>query len=238
MQSAHYKIWQKGPAVGQGVTESFHVGVAAVAKTDGPQAPHAVANEHICASLARAICLPVPPVFQIVMDSKIWSASMNFNLSGQNLPPASAKELVAAFPDLAWGIFLFDVWICNPDRHSGNLSFDQQKKQVQIFDHSHALFARNGLTSLQLNQNQLGTGGHCLAPHLTDYFLADPWLKRISEVPEHYIDCALGGLESINVDAALAFSTKNFLLNRVLQLKQLVKANPACLPLVLNLDAW
>jgi hypothetical protein len=225
MPATHYKIWAVGNPVGEGATGSMYMGVASVAKCDLDSQPYIVANEYIVASLARAIRLPIPPSSLVSHDGKSWHVSQNFNLSGENLPPANPSAIVAAHPRLSWGIVLFDAWVVNTDRHNKNLSFDQTKDLLQIFDHSHALFAQTGRTVLENNLEKLGIGGHCLAPQLSDLDGMQEWADRIAAVPDYYIKETVADVIGINVPKELADWTADYLLNRRNRLVDLVKAN-------------
>src|SRR5262245_35107395 len=112
-----------GGPVGQGAMASVHVGVAGVAKPANPGVPYALAAELICGGLARAVMLPIPPTFFIENNGTKYHVSLNFNLAGQQLPPANPAALMASHHALAWGIVLFDIWVLNDDRHANNLAF-------------------------------------------------------------------------------------------------------------------
>ncbi|MCB9654160.1 MAG: hypothetical protein H6729_08540 [Deltaproteobacteria bacterium] len=58
---------------------------------------YVVANELIAEHLARALLLPIPPGFIIEHKGKPHYVSLNFNLSGEDLPPANPQA--AAVPD-------------------------------------------------------------------------------------------------------------------------------------------
>lgn len=203
------------------------MGVASIAKCDLPAQPYIVANEFIVASLARAIRLPIPPSSLVSHEGKSWHVSQNFNLSGENLPPANPAAIVTAFPEVSWGIVLFDAWVINPDRHTKNLAFDQLKNTLQIFDHSHALFAQTGKPALQNQSDMLGIGSHCLVSNLVSIDGMQEWADRINAIPEFYIRETLSDMTILNVDQSLADWTTAYLLERRGRLIDLVKANKA-----------
>jgi len=238
MTVAHYKIWNVGPSVGIGATQSVHVGVAAIAKRNIAGQPYIVPNELICAALASACRLPIPPGFLVKHEDQSAFVSMNFNLSGENLPPADPDAIVAAHPSVAWGITLFDVWVCNLDRHNGNLSYNVATNTPQIFDHSHALFGQGGRAHLEAQMDALAIGGHCLAGRLTTLSMADEWLARICAVPEFYVRSVCAEVDTLGVAEGESAWVADFLLERRTKIKALVNANRGQFPSVQDWSAW
>lgn len=227
MPASEYKIWAWGTPVGDGTTEASHVGVAGVAKCNGTTAPCAVANELICADLARAIRLPCPPGFLVNRDGTPYFVSLNFNLAGEDLPPVNPAEVVAAHPRLSTGVLVFDAWVMNFDRHKRNLAYDRDSKRLQVFDHSHAL--ANGLVNKNADLPPL-YGSHCLAGTIdtTDHF--SEWFDRIRQVPDFYIieaaDMALQyGYEANDID-----DIKTLLLQRRVDIAQIVRDAAEAMP--------
>ena len=236
MPATHYKVVAKGGPVGQGVTGSVYVSVHGVAKSNSAQYPTIVANELVCNRLASALLLPVPPGFLIKLDDVSHFASLNFNLSGQSLPPADAAAIVSAFPTLSWGILLFDMWVLNGDRHNGNISHDTIANKVQLFDHSHALFARSDFQSFS---NSPAIGGHCLAPAITSLDGLTDWNSHIGAIPERFVRTIVGDVvgDEFGVGTARAQECAEFLIARRSHLIALAKANAALFPKV-PADAW
>ena len=231
MASARYKLWQWGGPIGEGATGSYHAGVAGVAKTWNANEPYIVSNELVCGELGRAIRLPVPPGFIIERDGVPYHVSLNFNLSGENLPPADAVALVANAPTLACGIVLFDIWIMNDDRHQRNLSFDTSTRAVQLFDHSHA-FMRGQCNRATANGkiNQLAIGNHCLAPHLLSWDSSDEWIERIMAVPEFFIRAVISDAAEVGLPSADVDFHAEFLLDRRKRLVNILKQNGSSFP--------
>lgn len=190
MPASKYKVFGVGSAVGEGASNSFHVGVAAIGKKAAANQPNVVINELFCSTLASYLFLPCPPGLLLENNGETYFCSLNFNLAGQALPPAPILEVVAQCPELSWGITLFDVLIMNPDRHAKNLSFDRQTKDVQIFDHSHAFLQSNSTPDQVLAnlKDQLAVSGHCLKAELTSWAGFDFWTARIKAVPDYVVD--------------------------------------------------
>lgn len=178
-----YKLWAVGEPI-MGSSPMRHVGVAGVAKSSSQEVPYLVANEFICARLAQSLLLPVPPGFLVQNNHEAWFVSLNFNLSGEDLPPAHPRRVAQSFPDLATGIVLFDVWVANLDRHRGNLAFDSEAERLQIFDHGSALFVGGAdhMDNVRRGALHIGALDHCLVPCLQDDTYIAKWVERITEL--------------------------------------------------------
>ncbi len=223
MPATRYKIWQVGDRVDDGASQSFHVGVAGIAKKRSDQQPLVVANELLCVSLARAILLPVPPGFIIEHESSPCYVSLNFNLAGEDLPPASPAGVVSQDPALACGIVLFDIWVTNCDRHDRNLMHDRGTGRVQVFDHSHALFGPNGgRGQLESHRKELGIAGHCLAPEIVNPAGMHTWNERIKSVPDYYIRGIVEAAVAVGLPDTDRDFCADFLLERRTQLLDLI----------------
>jgi hypothetical protein len=141
---------------GNGVLYSYHASLRSIAKNN-EVLKYCISNEFICAEIGRFIGLPIPPCgIGYAQDHAVkhWFASLNFNLTADDLPPVDPEQCVSVLPDLSTGLILFDIWIANPDRHRKNLSVDLAEKppHMSIFDHSHALFGNtNGEGARRLN---------------------------------------------------------------------------------------
>ena len=154
-------------------------------------------------------------------------ASLDFNLAGNTLPPVDVAKCVQLLPSLSVGLLLFDIWVANCDRHPGNFSVDflAAQPQMNVFDHSHALFgydAGNGESRLKALRDRLGvswrTGDpiqsgphrHCLLDAVaTDDHLTF-WHERIKATPDFFLrdkcEAALAiGATRTEVDAAAEF---------------------------------
>lgn len=189
MPAQQYKLMKRGPMVGAGVTDAFHIGMAAIAKRASPSYPYVIANELICGRLARVVFLPCPPASLMEDAGELFFVSLDFNMSGGQLPPVNAARLLSDYPELCWGIILFDVWVMNGDRHRGNLAYDTTLKRVQVFDHSHAFAGAGGDIASRFTalRNDLAMGQHCLNA-ISTYFGKDMWIERIQAVPDYFIE--------------------------------------------------
>jgi hypothetical protein len=164
--------------------------VAGVAKKATAGEPYIVANEIFCNSIARILLLPCPPGATLDKEGEPYFFSLDFNLAGQALPPASASAIVALDPRLAWGIILFDTLVMNGDRHGMNIAHDTTTQKVQIFDHSHAFLRPQGdiTATLAANDGNICIGGHCLAAEINTVDGLEMWIDRISKIPDYFID--------------------------------------------------
>ncbi len=239
MPVANYKVFQWGNPVGRGVMGSRYVAVSGVAKAATDAMPMAVVNELICADLARAVKLPVPPSFLVHNgDGTPYHVSLNFYLAGEDLPPADAGAVVADLPAFAAGIVLFDAWVCNEDRHPSNLAYDRPSRRVTLFDHSHSFLTGDWPQRLERVKSELAIGNHCIARELTRVDGFSAWHKRIMAVPEFYIKEAVAQAVGIGpMDAHVAAFAAGYLLDRRDRLLDLVDAHRAVFPKI-NEAQW
>lgn len=236
-----YKVKSWGNRVGRGATNPVHVFVAGVAKTASEQNPNAVGNELLCNTLAHAVRLPAPPGFLIDdEDGEPYFATLNFLLTGEDLPPADAAALVAAHPSLAWGIVLFDVWVVNGDRHRQNIAYDQDTGRVLIFDHSHAfLRGTDGRQVLERQEEELGISNHCLAGEICSLNGFDDWVERIEGIPEFLICETMGDIGELSDlgEEDVDWCT-SYLLKRRARLHEIVMQHSEQAFPKLELDLW
>ncbi len=206
-----YQIIRFEQPVGSGVTDAWWAQLRAVMKRNSTAEPYCVPNELVCGLLGQFLGLPVPPCGLFVEPrnpSAVWFGTMNFNLNGDTLPPAEPDDCFLAYadpahprPDAVVGVLLFDLWVLNADRHSRNLVLDDSvtPAQLHVFDHSHALFGREGSARLHRLREDLVIAGlnpesgnrHCLIDgvRFTNWFRF--WLDRIHAVPRFAITDAV-----------------------------------------------
>jgi hypothetical protein len=236
-----FSLLKIGSKIGDGVIESHHASLRSVVKNNDVL-KYCISNEFICAEIGRFIGLPIPPcgiVYAQGYATKHWFASLNFNLTADDLPPIDPQKCAEELPDLSTGLILFDILIANPDRHRKNLSidFDEKPPRMSIFDHSHALFGHvNGAGVQRLNDlhDRLGISGgtvtgqnrHCLIDKLnTDNFF-HKWCGRIISVPNHLIEDACDGTFDLDmITAEEASAAKEFLIHRRNNIRVLVDSH-------------
>lgn len=223
--AGNYKLWAVGERIHLGSAPMRHVGVAGVAKTSSSEIPYLVANELICAKLAQALMLPVPPGFLVSHNDEKWFVSLNFNLAGEDLPPILSSKVAREHPELTTGIIVFDIWIANRDRHRGNVAFDSETGRLQIFDHGSALFVggNDGRENIEHTPG-LGIPNHCLLQHLQEDTYVAKWVRRIQQLPEWLITETLQevGRDAHLIEDSMATAGSEFLLNRRANLMTLI----------------
>ena len=234
MPAAKYRVIAVGPQVAQTATAPVYVTIAGVGKKALPGQPYIVANELICSSVARALLLPCPPGALIESGNATYFFSLDFNLAGQALPPVSPATIVQSFPELSWGIIVFDALVMNSDRHTQNIAHDTSTDRVQIFDHSHALLGSTGDIEQMLKAQapNLGIGGHCLASAVEKADGLAPWLEKVKQLPDYFIE----GIVEAGCSCGIAPDRKDllvsFMKDRRDNLASLFSANMVSFPKV------
>jgi hypothetical protein len=204
------------------LAELWDVGVLAQAKRSETN-PYEIANEIIGLRLGQALNLPIPPGVVVTEGGQQFFCSMFFGGSGHQLPPADAEQVAIAHSHLAVGIVLFDCWICNPDRHDGNISLNETTQEITLFDHGHSLLGDHG-DVYQQYANRLCIDNHCVAAELRAFSGFDDWLDRICDIPRWYVKEIVHDATVIGVSDEQADLLSIFLLARREQLRSLFHA--------------
>jgi hypothetical protein len=238
-----YRLLSFDHQMGIGVADARQVTVSAVAKTNSDNAPYCVPNELICGELGRFLRLPIPPcgVFRTSQaQSSYWFASMDFNLTGNSLPPVDPQRCVKELPHECTGLLLFDVLVGNCDRHRRNFAMDSSTNppQMSVFDHSHALFGYvhgKGADRLAALRDRLGISWsehgrehrHCLLDVIStdDYF--DEWITRLKALPDYLIDGLCNDAAETGVSADEAGKAAVFLKHRRANMRRIIDDNQA-----------
>lgn len=245
MPTANYRIVAYGQQLGIGVAGAQYVALSSVAKQNGPAAPYCIPNELICGELGRFIRLPVPPICVVTTASQPpMVASLDFNLTGNSLPPVDVAQCVSVLPDVSAGLLLFDIWVANCDRNDRNFSVDFLAKppQMNVFDHSHALFGyapgqgearltglqdRLGISWTTNNPFDSGRHRHCLLDVVgTDRHFVK-WVERIRAVPNFLIEEVCRDAQPYGITAAEADAASRFLKERRDSMSAIIKNNRA-----------
>ncbi len=215
-----YRIARITKPVGKGATGSVFVDLSAIAKTN-QIVPYCVPNEYIAAKLGDFIGLPVPPAGLIAQSStsEIWFCSLDFNFTGNSLPPIDDEKCIKLLPRESTGVILFDVLIGNPDRHRENISLDDssQPARLSLFDHSHALLgdtAGEATARLVSIKSTLGISGHCLLGKIQTGDYLQYWVNKITEIPDFFIDDICKEVEGLGANSKELDEVKTFLKNR------------------------
>jgi hypothetical protein len=224
------------------VSDAQIVSIHAVAKRNGPKVPYCVANEVLCGEIGRFLGLPVPPsgVVYPPKGNDLFFASLDFNLTGNTLPPLNTTKCAQMLPELSAGVLLFDILIANSDRHGRNLSVDFSSKPptMNVFDHGHAVFgsiAGEAVGRLDKLRDRLAisagsrTAGnrHCLLDQIdTDAHFGD-WLERIRLIPDYVIEDLCAELPSLGCTKVESTAARDFLEYRKRKLQEIVEENKA-----------
>lgn len=121
---------------GDDANGSYWGTASVLVKPDTPEAPNGVAAEFLSTRLANAVGIPVP-MGDVALDFRnrvVWVSAL-VQLDGEELAPPDPTEVVARSPDIAAGIFVFDVWTLNGDRHDENFVYHSQVG-LWAFDHA------------------------------------------------------------------------------------------------------
>jgi hypothetical protein len=243
-----YRVTTWGNPVNIGVTGAAFADVSAVCKTNNlPEDPYFVVNELIAAELGRILRLPVPPGFVITDASQTpYFASLDFNLTGVSLPPIVPDQFEAAFQADIGAILVFDIFICNSDRHARNLSADYNNPQrFNLFDHSHSLLGGHhhgviGQPRLTAADNALvidgGIGGnsHVLRDRIQDDRLFSDYLARVTSIPDYYIRATVKEAAQFGLTPGEAQALEDFLKARRGTVSTLISQNKAAFPRIVN----
>jgi hypothetical protein len=138
-------------------------------------------NELICVTVGRAAGLPIPEGFLLKATADdLPESRMISSAGGETLIfgsaavgcPSLRRRLTKPEPEILAELLskwkgwvkaaIFDEWIANPDRHSGNLLLESFE-HVWLIDHSHALtgpfWEESDLISDKVVENQLADVG-------------------------------------------------------------------------------
>lgn len=210
-------------------------GLFFVKSANANSAPYLVAQEYICAELAKHIRLPLPPHF-VGRDKRrnLVFCSLNVTIGGGSAPPLDQPRLaVANEPDLCTGLILFDIWMMNTDRKPDNVSYmpNRVPQKLGIIDHSHTLFFYSDWSARF--KNKLAIEGTS-APHANRHILLDylntttyisKWLNRIKSVPSEYIKEVVTDTVELGLPDFVARQAIDFLKDRRDGLEALIASN-------------
>ena len=244
-----FRVEYWGQAVGQGVSGARFVNVSAVGKTNTEVDPYFVANELVASELGRILRLPVPPGFVIVdAEGDPHFASLDFNLTGDTLPPIIPDNFSAAFTTQLGAILTYDILIANSDRHTSNLSADYSSNppRFNLFDHSHSLLGGShhgdiGIARLNQVEDAVvidgGFGGslHVLVEKIDDENLFFEWISRIEAIPDYFIREVVNEAAEYGLNGAESGRLIQFLLDRKNKVKDLISQNK---PVFSSITEW
>lgn len=158
-------------------------------KPNRPDMPWLVANEFLGSRLATAIGLPTPPgdLGQDPNHPLLWVTTV---IEAEDMPfaPADTDALVEREPDLAAGIFVFDVWILNIDRNDENLITHPRKLGVWVIDHEQAFAAdKTGEPGIPGRCRDRALPWHLFRDSSLDQGKLADWSARVLHLPPSVI---------------------------------------------------
>jgi hypothetical protein len=204
--------------------------------------PYCVPNEFISSKIGEYVGLPLPPfgVTQPASEfpSKHIFSSMHFNFKGRDLDPIIPENCVTSLPELCAGILVFDVLVCNSDRHKKNLSGDgmDAPRVLRVFDQGNALFGAVtgrepvGVPRLEALKGRLGitggavTGGnrHILLDAFSNNAFFGEWADRFWRLQGDFISRICHEAIQYGLSAAEAIAAESFLNERKTKLRYLL----------------
>lgn len=128
----------------EGVTQPATCTIEGVLKFDSEEAPHCVYNEQVAANLARVLQVPVADGILASTGDGPAYASLLLESPGVPLPDVGGRrigEVVAAYPEQAAALVVFDILTGNWDRGANMKAalVSPHIRLFQAFDHSHCL---------------------------------------------------------------------------------------------------
>ena len=206
----------------------YSVRVRAIAKDELKEAPYEFGNEFICQELCRIVGLPICRNEDATRDDNrcrigFWSSF----LAPEQLPPeVDARAVAQADMKRASGILLFDLWVRNMDRHTRNLAFNEDTKEVVLFDHGECPFrAVDPLLDFKDNVDSFSVANHCLLEEITTFEHFPYWSNRIASVPANMIREILRESTSYGIPTEWIETGLWFLVRRQARLNQLIDDN-------------
>lgn len=156
--------------------------------------PLRVGYEFLAARLAAAIGLPTPAseVGQDFEDRQAWVSAV-VDLRGEDVAPEDPSVLLAREPDVSAGIFVFDVWTLNSDRHEENV-LSHPRLGVWMIDHEKAFGAVHVRNPDALADDDIRNRAltfHLFRDLSLDHASLRAWAERIRQVPRSAIEKAV-----------------------------------------------
>lgn len=193
-------------------------------KIQEPAHPLMVANEFVCARLANAlgILTPFGDVSTLPDNRLSWSSAV-VQLPGGTPAPEEPDDLVAREPSLCAGILVFDVWVCNYDRHEKNV-ISHPRLGIYVIDHDQALMGQTTSGTSGLKGMKSRTSWHMFQDSNLNPGDLHSWGVRVQQITKTAIRGIVteadrrGLLNPGNPD-----DIEDFLLHRQQEIHRLVK---------------
>jgi hypothetical protein len=232
-----------GP-IGEGVSGARWLGVydgqslsVYAAKCSSDKYPYLLVNEAVCAAIADALQLPIPAFSTIVLDNQVW---FGLEKKEPKVPYTLENLLSCVNLDQVPGILVFDVLVCNPDRHPGNAVLHRYQESppaltLWIIDHSHALVGtRRSVSALVATMHS--TSRFLRLPHHREVLQRrsqfDPFVDRVEAIDSTLLDEIMGELPKTFVPSGADLEAlSSFLLARRDEVRSLIDTAFQNLPL-------
>ncbi|CAN5533784.1 hypothetical protein BH20ACT17_BH20ACT17_13350 [soil metagenome] len=209
-----------------------------------PDQPTVAANEFVAAHLAEAVGLPLLDYRVLDMNGDLLFASawMDKGSFATGIEKYLLERCVNQ--DIVYELVVFDAWLCNTDRHNGNLIVRLPKKPgeahvVILNDHSHLLVSQHEPTPEGLLR-QLDTSPR---PYVSLPFVREAIVskKRLGQaviraeaVPEAVVRTAVQATPEALLPGPFREVYERFLIERQARLRKVFKENLDVFP---NLEA-
>jgi hypothetical protein len=192
-----------------------------------PDNPYVAANELIAARLARCLDLPVLGAEVARLKDQLFFASpwMDRHFFGNFGPDALSGCLNR---ERVYDIAVFDAWICNSDRHEGNLLVRHAPTGADVLllnDHSHCLSMAcggpKGLTTMVTHNVESYIVSPTLWDALTDQARLDEAITRLEVLSVTAIRAVVDSVPAEFLTSAERTACVEFLVARQASLRQL-----------------
>lgn len=220
----HQVLSWRGP-VGRGQTKPDYCSVAGVVKFPSTEFPRLVVNELVCAYLGTALGLPVPAGAAVSAGARgLGFLSLQFEAAGGEPPPVIPADFVAAEPELAARIVVFDVWVGNDDREDDAIAYCKDEIAPAIFDHSHAIFCRESSAAGLSNRANLPLFDGCLVEFVEVGPAVTDAIEFIEQLPNGIVSrIAHRAATDAGLDPTTGAAVERFLLHRRTNLRTTIR---------------
>lgn len=228
------KILTKDGLAADGANDCWWGTARVLIKPNQIDHPWLVAIEYVCARLAATIGIPVPPgeLGELPPDNDVAWVGAVIEYEGGQLAPADPQVIAVQAPDLAAGIFVFDVWILNDDRPDHNLIYHDDLGLWAI-DHEKALAGPQmghpgELTKIRdsplVADPTQGVQEHAFKSCRLDANRLSSWGQRILYVPQSAVKRLVSAGRTAGLyDKYQADEIADFLLHRQQNIHRLVR---------------
>lgn len=206
-----------------------------------PEARYIAANELVAAKLAHQLGLPLLDFAVVQMRDDLFFAS-NYMTDGTYYPQVT-EELFDSCDnrDRSYPRVVFDTWLCNEDRHEGNLLVRAIKRasgDVRMLvpnDHSHCLVIGKETPDALATRLDVPPGGKYLklpflARAIRETAKLSVAITAVERIDESVLVGAVRSIPAPLLDVAGKQQYEEFLIQRRSRLRELFDGNRSCFP--------